>query len=101
MGYHFIYFGIAFLLAITSGFMLYFSWRYVEGHKVTRWTLPTALFNGFLTWFFCALILILLSDFLQQMAIRWFGANGFSLACILAMFFVWIHYQLLSFLVKK
>lgn len=101
MGYQFIYFCVALLLASSSGFMLYFSWHYVKGQMVTRWTLPTALFNGFLTWFLCALILILLCEFLQQIAIRWLDGNGFALAAILATLLVWVHYQLLTGWARK
>lgn len=101
MDYWFIYFCVALLLAVTSGFTLYFSWRCIEGRIVTRWTWPTALSSGFLTWFLCALCLILVSEFLQRIAIRWLGGNGFSLACILALLLAFFHFQLLSFLAKK
>lgn len=101
MDYGLIYFGMALVLAVTGGFMLYFSWRYVEGQVVTRWTLSIALVSGFLAWFFGALLLVLVSSFLQQIAVRWLGGNGFSLACILAMLLVLLHYQCLSLLAKK
>lgn len=101
MGYQFIYFSVAFLLAITSGFSLYFSWRYVEGLEVSRWTLPGALLNGFFSWYLCALILILLSNALQQLAINWLGGNGFTLATLLAMMAVLLQHQLLLYLKKK
>jgi hypothetical protein len=99
--YGYIYFGVALVLAITSAFMLYFSWRYVEGRLVSRWTLAIALLSGFLAWFVAALLSVLASVFLQHMVIRWLGGNGFSFAAILAMISVLVHYQLLMSLAKK
>lgn len=101
MDYGLIYFGVALVLAITSGCALYFSWRYVENTLVTRRTLGIALGSGFVAWFLGALILVLAVESCRVFAIRWFGGNGFYFSISIAMIGVLLHHQLLAVLAKK
>lgn len=96
-----IYFVVAFIMAITGGFTLYFSWRYVENNLVSHRTLRIALVSGFIFWFFAALVLVLSVEGGRDFAIRWFGGNGFYFATIMAMIGLLLHHQMLSFLAKK
>jgi len=100
-GYLPIYFIVALIMSIAGGVMLYCSWRYVENRLATGRTLGIALGSGFVFWFFGALILVLAVEFCEEVAIRWFGGNGFYFATIVAMIGILLHHQLLSLLTKK
>lgn len=100
MGYTLIYFIVAFIMALTGGMMLYFSWRYVEQQWVTRRTLGIALVSGFI-FGFGVLVLVLWTEFARNFAIHWFGANGFYMAIVMAMIGALLHHRVLVFLATK
>jgi len=101
MDYLPIYFIFMLMMAGAGGTSLFFTWRIFKAKQISNKHLLLALISGFIFWFFVSIIFLFTSVMWKDFAIRWFGANGWSLSAIAAMAGILLHHQLLILLAKK